>query len=390
MVNGMFERLYNYRQMSKLKKTVSQPGAADLYPALQITNGCNKQCEGCLRSANSYPYNMSATMFEKYIGDLQRLGSSVKLKYQFVTGGEPTIWKSGNMDIVDALVSLSALDRIEILSMPTNGKNFEDIHYTREFCRRLSSARNKTVIGISISKYQDNLDESGYIAMDNLLSVSRESGMKVIPVILVTLSSDDDTDIRLKKIYPGVTQRVVALAPLGDADNMEGLCPSLPLTGNSKEKLGSFLPYFRKEVCEKTGIREKDFDSYPNAAMINILSLYSHCGDSPFVDDKWHYCLPLKDDPEYNICGVGEMNTAAIPDFFDSHPILKCIRVEGVLSAIEEHSEELNADKRAKLDSLYSPETSLAVAYRGCMVCRKMYDYGIIKELNDGHSSSKR
>ncbi len=387
----MFKRIYNYTQMRKGIKAVKEPVFTELYPALQITNGCNKQCKGCLRSANSSAYNMSALQFEKYLEDLRRLGEGALLKYQFVTGGEPTIWKNGDMDIVDALASLFELNLIEIISMPTNGRKFEDLNYTRDFFRRLSSRINrKAVVGISISEYQENLGASGYIAMDNLLTVSREPGMKVIPVILVTMSADDDIDIRLQKIYPGVLQRVVALAPLGDAEGMEDLCPSLSLSGSDKTPLGTFLPYLKKDFIQKLKISEGDFDSFPNSALINLLSLYSHCGDSPFVDDKWHYCLPFKDDPMYDLCNVGEMRGGTIPDFLEKMDIMNCIRAEGILSAVDEHKDELSKETAEKLDYLYSPEIKLSVAYRGCMVCKKMYDNGIIKELTDGNSSSKR
>lgn len=387
----MLKRLFNYSQMMKMHKAVKETPFRELYPALQITNGCNKQCRGCLRSANSYTYKMSHEQFEKYLEDLRRLGESSLLKYQFVTGGEPTIWKSGDMDIVDALISLFELNLIEIISMPTNGKNFEDLNYTREFFKRLSSRINrKAVVGISISGYQGNLGESGYIAMDNLLSISREPGIKLHPVVLATMSADDDIDVRLKKIYPGVQMRVVPLAPLGDAEGMEEMCPSMSISGKDKSRLGSFRPHFRKEIFEKLKIPESDFESFPNYALINLLSQYAHCGDSPFVDDRWHYCLPLKDDPRYDLCAVGEMLEGTIPDFLEETKFLNCIRAEGILSAVDEHKDELSDEAKDKLEYLYTPGTRLSVAYRGCMVCKKMYDYGIIKELNDGHSSGKR
>jgi len=387
----MFKRLYNYSQIKKWKKASSEPAFTELYPALQITDGCNKQCKGCLRSANTSSYKMESSEFDKYIEDLKRLGESALLKYQFVTGGEPTIWKSGEMDIVDALASLFELNLISTISMPTNGKNFEDLNYTREFFKRLSSRiSRKAVVGISISEYQQNLGEAGYIAMDNLLKVSNEPGMKVIPVILVTMSSDDDTDKRLKKIYPGILQRVVPLAPLGDASDMEELCPSLSLSGSNKKSLGTFLPYLKKDVVQKLGISENDFDAFPNASLINLLSLYAHCGDSPFIDHKWHYCLPFKDDPRYDLCSVGEMRSGTIPDFLENAHILRCIRAEGIISAVNEHRDELSEETRDRLEYLFRPEVKVSVAYRGCMVCKKMYDNGIIKELTDGDSSSER
>lgn len=386
------ETLFNYRQKRDYEKAKKNPPPkSDFYPALQVTNGCNKQCKGCLRSANSSSYKISSDQFGHYLEDLKRLGTVADIKYQFVTGGEPTIWKSNGMDIVDLLASLSDLDMIELITMPTNGKNFEDLNFTREFFKCLSSRINrKAVVGISISEYQENMSESGYVAMDNLLTVSREPGMKVIPVILVTMAADDDIDLRLKKIYPGVIQRVVALAPLGDAEGMDERFPSLSLHGCDKEPLGRFKPYFKKEVVEKLGISAGDFDEFPNSSIIDLLSLHAHCGDSPFVDDKWHFCLPFKEDARFDLCEVGQMQSDTISGFLKDASIIRCIRAEGLLSAIGEHKDELSPEKRERLGYLYSPHTRLSVAYRGCMVCKRMHEEGIIQELMNGDSSSKR
>jgi hypothetical protein len=99
------------------------------------------------------------------------------------------------------------------------------------------------------------------------------------------MSADDDIDLRLQKIYPGVIQRVVPLAPLGDAEGMEELCPSLSLTGRDKKPLGTFLPYYRKDIIHKLNISESDFNAFPNSSLLDMMSLYAHCGDSPFVDE---------------------------------------------------------------------------------------------------------
>ncbi|HPX91069.1 MAG TPA: hypothetical protein PKZ93_06100, partial [Spirochaetota bacterium] len=107
----MLKRLYNYAQVIKGKRN-TKPWTT-LYPALQITNTCNKQCKGCLREANSYHYKMSYECFKSYLIDLQRLSESNLIKYQFVTGGEPTIWKDNEMDITDAIINLFKLNIIE-------------------------------------------------------------------------------------------------------------------------------------------------------------------------------------------------------------------------------------------------------------------------------------
>ncbi|MGL4370507.1 MAG: hypothetical protein ACRCUT_12670, partial [Spirochaetota bacterium] len=321
-------------------------------------------------------------IFEQYLEDLKRLAASYSLEYQFVTGGEPTIWKSQGKDIVDILASLFEMNLIKTISMPSNGKVFENIDFAREFFKRLSSQIDKKmIVGISIAEYQENLSDSGYVAMDNLIRLSREPGMKILPVLLVTLSVDDDTDKRLGRIYPGVFQRVTPLAPLGDASDMKNLSPSLSLSGNNKDALGSFYPYYKKDVMKKLKISGTQFDTMPNAAIIDRLSLYAHCGMSPFIDDKWHYCLPFKENERFDLCKIGEMREGTIPDFLDNAGFLNSIRSRGLLTAVDEHKKDLSPEALQKLEGLYSPLSKVSIAYRGCMVCKAMSDIGVVGEL---------
>lgn len=354
----------------------------DLFPAIQLTAACNKQCRACLRSANADSLKIQAGTFDMYLADLKTLGEKYKLKFQFVTGGEPTIWKSSGRDTVDVLASLVNLGLIETITMPTNGKLFEDINYARDFFKRLSSRIERhIVVGVSIAEYQENLSDTGYIAFDNLLALSKEPGMKFLPVILVTLSVDDDTDVRLKKIYPGVFQRVTPLAPMGDAADMGADCPALSLSGNDKSGAGSFLPYFKKDVMDKLKVSADEFDTMKNSVIIDRLSLHAHCGASPFIDGVWHYCLPFKEDAAFDLCSIGEMKNDTLEKFNASVPFLKYISRKGVLSAVDMFKERLTPDTRSKLEHLLGPGSRVSVAYRGCMACKALYDVNVISEL---------
>ena len=381
----LFTGLYNYFQIRKLKFYLKKKNAPQiLYPAIQMTNGCNKQCRGCLRSANTSSQKTDFTSFLKYSDDLKSLSTAYIPEYQFVTGGEPTIWKSDGKDIVDVLITLSDLNIIGTIFMPTNGKVFEDMTFARNFFKRLSSGvNNKVTVGISISEYQENLGESGYIALDNLIRLSKEPGMKIYPLIMVTLSVDDDTDKRLAKLYPGVFQRVTPFAPLGDASDMTDRAPSLNLAGKKKDSLGAYLPHFKKDVIQKLQISAGEFDTLTNVEIIDKLSLHAHCGTSPFIDNKWHYCLPFKDDPRFDLCGIGEMKAGTIDNFLDNAGLLNCIRAEGLLSGIEEHKNDLTPETRDRLETLFITGAGVPVAYRGCMACKALYDVGVISELNE-------
>lgn len=359
-----------------------------VYPALQVTNRCNKQCRACLRSANTTDDDLTCADFQKYLHDLSALAGRYRIQHQFVTGGEPTIWRDDDRDIKDLLIALASSGLIHLITMPTNGKVFEDPVFAREFFTEISRGIERPiVVGVSIATYQENLGDAGYIALDNLVRLSQEPGIKLLPIILVTLSIDDDTDVRLKNIYPQVFQRVTPLAPLGNASDLAAQCPSLSLSGSDKKALGAYLPYFKKDMQTKCGIPESEFDDAPNSLLINALSRHNHCGNSPFIDEKWHYCLPLKDDADYDLCALGALHPESLSGFMARVPAIARMRNIGMVAAIHQLKGYLSPQARDRLEDLFSPMAMVSVAYRGCMLCRELYDRGVLRELNERHAA---
>jgi len=357
-----------------------------VYPALQVTNRCNKQCRACLRSANTSDDDLTGADVQKYLHDLAVLAGRCRIQHQFVTGGEPTVWRDGGRDIKDLLVALASSGLIHLITMPTNGKVYEDPVFAREFFTEISRGIERPiVVGVSIAAYQENLGDAGYIALDNLVRLSQEPGIKLLPIILVTLSRDDDTDTRLKKIYPRVFQRVTPLAPLGNASDLAAQCPSLSLSGSDKTTLGAYLPYFKKDVQTKCGVPESAFGDAPNAMLMNALSLHNHCGNSPFIDKQWHYCLPLKDEADYALCGLGGLQPDTLSAFPARVPAIARMRGIGIVSAMQQLKGNLSPVSRDRLEDLFGPAATVAVAYRGCMLCRELHDRGILRELNERH-----
>ena len=192
-----------------------------IHPALQMTDACNKRCKACLRIPGHMNYKLSYDQFELYMRDLREVSKRHNVKYQFITGGEPTIWKDGEKDIVDVIVSVKRSNMIDIITMPTNGKVFEDLDATRTLLQRISDGiEGHMIVGISIADYQENFNGDSCKALDNVLSVCKMPGIKVVPIALITLSKKDDTSERLRKNYPNVFQRITPLAPMGGGAEM--------------------------------------------------------------------------------------------------------------------------------------------------------------------------
>ena len=355
-----------------------------IYPALQITDACNKQCAPCLRYANTKSYKLRYDQFLAYLGDLETLSQTYAIGYQFVTGGEPTIWRDDGKDIVDVVKAVDDLECVRAVVLPTNGKVFEDAERARELLSRLSGATlRKTIISISIADYQNNFDEHGCKAFDNFVSISKEVGLNAMPILLVTLSVKDDMGERVSAKYPKVGQRVSALAPLGGATSMKEKCPSLVLSGKDKSTLGSFLPYFKRDVVAKLGVSEKDFYTMPNAEVMDRLSLFNNCGRSPIIGERWHYCVPFIDNPHFDLCEIGEARKDTLANFLGQNPLVRSFREKGILTTVHQYRGRLSRESTERLDEMLNSPQGVSVAYRGCMICKELHDNGVAEELRE-------
>ncbi len=359
-----------------------------IYPTLQLTDACNKQCAPCLRSVNRKSFSLGYGHVETYLKDLDALSHDYKIGYQFITGGEPTIWQDGDKDIVDVLQSFDRETCVRGLVVPTNGRVFEKEETARSLLGRLAQAMTRgLILGVSIADYQENFDDQGCLALDNVLRVSRRLDMSLLTVIMVTLSVSDDTSVRLLRRYPSLVQRVSALAPLGRAAKMKGDCPSLSLRGKDKSSLGSFLPFFKSDVHAKLGISDSEFHERSNAEIMDRLSMFNNCGRSPFVDKRWHYCLPFIDDPDFDLCDIGELRRDTLNDFLARNSLVRSFKEKGILTTLHDHRGRLSKESAVKLEEMLSLDHSVSVAYRGCMICKELHDKGIAQELREKMSS---
>lgn len=351
------------------------PAAESLFPALQVTGACNKDCTACLRPPELRRHRLSYEGFSAYLADLAVLARGRRLSYQFVTGGEPTIWRDGERDVTDLLAELTAIDAIGTIAMPTNGKLFEDRATARDFIARLARKLTRPiVVGVSVAGYQHNLDEGECAALENLLALREEAAGKVLPIALVTLAVEDETYELLCAAFPNLFKRVTALAPLGGAAEMREACPSLSLGSSDKSTLGAFWPHFRKDACAKLKLSEEELERMPNAEVINRLSSFCNCGRSPFVDDRWHFCLPFLHHEPFDLCDVGGMEAETIGRKIDAVPFVQAVRARGVVEAIRGALEHLEGEARERVEALFDPAITVSAAYRGCMVCRELHD----------------
>lgn len=354
----------------------------NIYPALQLTDACNKRCKACLRIPGERAHKIHLSDFDLYLKDIKTLSQNHTIGFQFVTGGEPTIWKDQGKDVADLLIALSRQGRIRHITMPTNGKRFEDKDYVNDLVKRIASDVDHTIIiGISIAGYQENFSDGRCVPLENLMEAAGQSNGKVLPIALVTLSKKDGMSQRIARSYPHIIQRVTPLAPLGAGQEMMADCPSVSLGDNLKNNLGDFLPQFKHDVSGKLNLVNGDMESMPNATIMNRLSLYAHCGQSPFIDGRWHYCLPFRDNPDFDLAPLGHISETSLPDFIAKRPWLQSIRAHGLIDTVERYKSALSKTTREKLDAMFQPSHQVSVAYRGCMICKELAEIGVWEDI---------
>ncbi len=353
-----------------------------LYPALQLTDACNKRCRACLRVPGEKTNSRRFETIKQYIGDIERLTNNYKVDFQFVTGGEPTLWKEKENDVGDIIILLSGTGNVKNITMPTNGKRFEKMSYIEDLFQKISNGVDQAIIvGISIADYQDNFINGRCKPLENLLAATQKTSNKIFPVALVTLMKQDDMSVELEKAYPDIIQRITPLAPLGAGEDMMTECPSFSLSGNDKSNVGSFLPQFTLDVTSKLKISKEEFFAMKNSDIMNQLSLFAHCGNIPFVDETWHYCLPFKENSDYDLARIGDMTGDTINNFLSDKPFLKSIRTKGVLETVNICKDKLSTSTREKVEQIFSPNHQVSVAYRGCMICKEFAEAGVWNEL---------
>ncbi len=122
------------------------------------------------------------------------------------------------------------------------------------------------------------------------------------------------------------------------------------------------------DVTNRLKISENEFATISNREIMNRLSLFAHCGRSPFIDKVWHYCLSYRKNPDFDLAPVGKMKENPLDEFLAGMLFLQHIRKMGVLDIANTYKDRLSGSAREKLDRLFSPDRKVSVAYRGCMI----------------------
>lgn len=88
------------------------------------------------------------------------------------------------------------------------------------------------------------------------------------------------------------------------------------------------------------------------------------------------------EDIRFDLCNIGDFKNNTITGFPDLAPFMRAYREDGVLSAVSGLKDKLIPETRGKLDHLLSADQAYIYCLQGSMVCKAMYNIGVVNELN--------
>jgi MoaA/NifB/PqqE/SkfB family radical SAM enzyme len=252
---------------------------------------CNFACPHCVREDEPMTrgYRLSSRDLQLCLSDCHTLES---IDWVHFSGGEPTLWREGGLDLSDLLLKIDESGFKP--GFTTNGSFFLDCNMCRDFLQKyVTRSRRPLILYLSIDTFHNNFDlENGRaLSLDNVLkfrqSLPRRKADLLDLRVLVVISRD------VKSLLPdemiehyrlmGVKFIFVPLTPKGKAKSLSHLCPDLK--SGSPESLGAYQPFYR----ESPEIEPEDRSRAQNMILI---------GCDYYLADPWRKIAQLGHIPE--------------------------------------------------------------------------------------------
>jgi len=213
---------------------------------------CNFSCNHCVVEDEPMPigYKLSFEQLKMCLSDCQSLET---VEWVHFSGGEPTLWREGNLDLVDLLIEISKAGFEP--GFTTNGSYFNDYTKCNELFQRYFNNSNKSLrLSISIDTFHQNFNvpKGRAKSLDNVvqykLTLPSEK-KELLNVNIITTISKDHKSLLPKKMINyyqslGLTFYFLPLKAVGKAKSLSHLCPNLE--SEKQEELGAFYLFHQK------------------------------------------------------------------------------------------------------------------------------------------------
>ncbi len=353
------------------------------YLAVNLTDRCNKACRYCYRTAVPVARGFELTQQEAMasVEDASVLGAACMF-----AGGEPTIWRDGDMDLVSLLVEDAKRNgRSAFIS---NGHVFEDPGYARHFLARyLEESGRPLFIIFSVDFIHGNYDAKAETIpfLDSLLAARQALGAEECVSLLVWSHCTADPSLNIPlHVLERYRAGKVACAQTdfmtwGRGAGLADLSVSLEIGGKSKASLGPFREALVKRMAAEGKIAdEQEFEGLENSEVLKRLSV---CGKLPNLLMSWgttyYYCIPHLGHEWFAVAEMGALRSDSWGAFLSARPVIGEIQEASILGVLEKHRALIPARLR---DQIYAMREGTRFA--GCSVCLRLHEEGVLEEIN--------
>jgi MoaA/NifB/PqqE/SkfB family radical SAM enzyme len=276
---------------------------------------CNLACPHCVREDEPMDpgYKLSFQQLQSCLEDCRTLGSIRRVHF---SGGEPTLWREGDLDLVDLLLEIARSGFTP--GFITNGSLFDEYDRCYGFFERYVEGSTVPLrFYLSIDTFHGNFDaEAGRArSLDNVLRCRRElpagKGSLMGELEVVVIVSKDRASLlpdRMVAHYQslGVRFDFVPLRCVGKARSMRDLCPDLG--SQDPDDLGAYRRYAPLN-------RRRPLEHGPKKT----------CADYPIlIGDDYYVHIGISDDRSdhqwQKIAKLGELPTEIVEAFRGEKP----------------------------------------------------------------------
>jgi molybdenum cofactor biosynthesis enzyme MoaA len=238
---------------------------------------CDLSCPHCVRPDEPMPpgYRLTSSQLRGCLADCRGLDA---VRWVHFSGGEPTLWREGELDLVDLLVGISEAGFEP--GFTTNGVTMSDARRCDDLLRRYFDRADKRLrLYLSVDTFHANFDAASGRSrcLDN---VARWRGamppdrVGLLEATVLTVVSRDAASLLPEGMVEqyqglGLRFRFVPLMPKGRARSLASLCPDT--TSDRPEDLGAYHRY-------RTRRDPRDPDEAANLVLI---------GDDYYLPDPW-------------------------------------------------------------------------------------------------------
>lgn len=353
------------------------------YVTVSLLDACNKACKHCYRTAIPVGHGFTLSEGEAVasVDDASSLATAC-----LFGGGEPTIWQSDGLDLLQLLIR--AGKQHGRTAFVSNGYVFEKSGHAHEFIRGYMDECGQALrMMFSVDFIHDNYDAAteSIPFLDSLLAARTAcAAEKQVSLFLIShWTNRPEMNIPLhvfrKYEQQGVQYKIDDFMAWGAGSEIADLYCYVEVGSTDKTSLGPYADLLaRRMVLQDKIAGEEEFRDLPNAELLERLSV---CGRAPnFLiswDRKYYYCIPHMGHDWFAVSEIGGLIPDSWRSFHSARPLIGEIQKLSIFGVLDNYRALI--PKRV-LDEVYGMRESIRFA--GCSICLRLHEEGVLEDVN--------